>query len=96
MKRKSRKEQFFFVFSPDSATPPTALHVTHGRAYVAALRLATRYPGQKFFVVGSMSGPITASGIETRRAETAQTGSVRSMRARPDAQPLPEPPSHEH
>jgi hypothetical protein len=61
--RKRFKKQFFIVFSPDGETPPKIVHATHKGAMFAAAQMAKINPKASFFVMGSMSRPVTAATV---------------------------------
>jgi hypothetical protein len=60
-KKKWSKEQFFIVFSPEGTAPPVVVYPTHKSALFAAWHMAKIFPGQRFFVMGSMSRPCVAA-----------------------------------
>ncbi len=52
---------FYTVFSPSGEAPAKVQHATHGEALFAAKQMAKFHPGQTFFVMKSVSKPITTA-----------------------------------
>jgi hypothetical protein len=64
------KKQFFIVFSPEGAAPPKIMHSSHKAALYAAVQMAKINPDASFFVMGSMSKPVTAATVREKPSET--------------------------
>lgn len=61
--KRRHSKQFFIVFSPEGLAQPKVVHPSHKGALYAAAQMAKLHPEASFFVMGSMSKPMTAATI---------------------------------